>query len=319
MYELKLIKVKHPYNQEKIISEDIVLILGFFDGVHLAHQKVINEGIKIARDHGLKAALMTFNRRPRLVYHKFDPQNYKYLTQHEQKYEKLEELGLDIVYEVYYNSEFGNLAPEDFVDQYIVGWHAKHVVAGYDYTYGKPEIASMKHLPAYAKNRFEITQVGEEKAAGESISSTAIRNYIKQGELTLANKMLGYPYETMGFVVHGDARGRELGYPTANIHSHPYTLLPKVGIYAVWFTVKGKRYQGMASIGYNVTFKDQKDLTVEVNILDFNEEIYGDDVRIEWVEYLRGEEKFDSADELIEQLKQDESHTRKVLENSTNK
>lgn len=314
MYLLKLIKVKHPYNKEKIISEDIVLILGFFDGVHLAHQKVIKKGIEIARERGLKVALMTFNRRPRLVYHKFDPNNYTYLTQHEQKYEKFEKLGLDIVYEVYYNSEFGHLSPQDFVDQYIVGWHAQYVVAGYDYTYGKPDIASMAHLPTYAKDRFEIIQVGEEKVASESISSTAIRKHIEQGELKKANEMLGYYYETMGFVVHGDARGRELGYPTANVRPHPYTLLPKVGIYAVWFMVKEERYQGMASVGYNVTFKDKKDLTVEVNILDFNEEIYGDDVRIEWVEYLRGEEKFASAEDLIKQLEQDEVNTRRILE-----
>lgn len=313
MNELKLIKVKHPYNKEEIVSEDIVLILGFFDGVHLAHQKVINKGIQIAKEQGMKAALMTFNRRPRLVYHKFNPQNYAYLTQYEQKYQILEGLGLDIVYEVYYNSEFGNQSPQDFVDQYLVGWHAKYVVAGYDYTYGKPEVASMEHLPTYAKNRFEIIQVGEEKAEGESISSTVIRQHIKDGKIATANAMLGYPYETLGFVVHGDARGRELGYPTANIHSHPYTLLPKVGIYAVWITVKGQRYQGMASIGYNVTFKNQKDLSVEVNILDFSEEIYGDDVKIEWVKYLRGEEKFSGADELIEQLEQDEINVRKIL------
>ena len=96
MNELKLIKVKHPYNKEEIVSEDIVLILGFFDGVHLAHQKVINKGIQIAKEQGMKAALMTFNRRPRLVYHKFNPQNYAYLTQYEQKYQILEGLGLNL-------------------------------------------------------------------------------------------------------------------------------------------------------------------------------------------------------------------------------
>lgn len=311
--------MKHPYYKEDIIDEEIVLILGFFDGVHLAHQKVIKEGLRVARENNLKAAIMTFNRRPRLVYHKFDPNNYTYLTQPNQKYERFEQLGLDIVYEVYYNSEFGRLKPQEFVDQYIVGWNAKYVVAGYDYTYGKPEVASMAQLPTYAKNRFEIIQVGEEKVAGASISSTAIRHHIQNGEMKEANEMLGYPYETMGFVVHGDARGRELGYPTANVRPHPYTLLPKIGVYAVWFTVKGRRYQGMASVGYNVTFKDAKDLTVEVNIFDFRDEIYGDDVRIEWAAYLRGEEKFASAEELIEQLEQDEVDTRNILEEISNK
>ena len=318
-YKLKLIKIKHPYHKDEIINEEIVLILGFFDGVHLGHQKVIKEGIRIAKERNLKVALMTFNRRPKMIYHKIDPEEYTYLTQPQQKYEILEELGLDIVYEVFYNSEFGNLSPQAFVDQYIVGWHAKVVVAGYDYTYGKPAIASMKHLPEYAKERFEIVQVNEEKVAGESISSTSIRSYIQKGEIEKANEMLGYFYETLGFVVRGDARGRELGFPTANIRPHPYTLLPQVGIYAVWFTVKGKRYMGMASIGYNVTFKDPQYLTVEVNIFDFNEEIYGDNVKIEWVAYLRGEVKFSSAEGLIKQLRQDERDSKQILEETTKK
>lgn len=310
---MKRIKVKHSETKDYIVNEDIVLILGFFDGVHLAHQKVIKEGIRIGKERGLKVALMTFNRHPKIVYNKFDSSQYFYLTQTEQKIEKIEALGIDILYEVFFNSEFGNLSPQDFVDQYIVAWHAKVVVAGYDYTYGKPDIAGMKHLPDYADNRFEIIQVEEEKTLDQSVSSTAIRQYIKEGEVKKANAMLGYHYETLGFVVHGDARGRELGFPTANVRSHPYTLLPKIGVYAVWFTVKGQKYQGMASIGYNVTFTDRQNLSVEVNVFDFDEEIYGDDVRIEWVAYLRDEEKFDSAEGLIEQLKQDEIDTKEIL------
>ena len=310
---MKLIKMKHPYNPEKIIKEDIVLILGFFDGVHLAHQKVIKEGVRIAKEGNLKVALMTFNRSHKLAYQKYEPQEYHYLTQTEQKYSLIESLGVDITYEVFFNSEFGNLPPQDFFEQYIVDWNAKVVVAGFDYTYGKPNIASMEHLPQYSNGRFEIIQVGEEKVSDESISSTSIREYIKEGKVEKANAMLGYTYETMGYVVHGDARGRELGYPTANIHSAPYTLLPKVGVYAVRLTVKGKQYDGMASVGYNVTFGERHYITVEVNIFDFNDVIYGDDVKVEWVAYLRNEEKFDSVDQLIEQLEQDEIDTIKVL------
>ncbi|HLR92442.1 MAG TPA: riboflavin biosynthesis protein RibF [Atopostipes sp.] len=310
---MEIIKIKHPYNKEDIIEEEIVLVLGYFDGVHLAHQEVIKEGVRIGQERGLKVALMTFNRHPRIVYRKLKGNRYTNLTQPHQKARLIENLGVDILYEVYFNSEFGNLPPQEFVDQYIVGWHAKVIVAGYDYTYGKPEVASMEHLHDYAKGRFDIVQVGETKKSGQTISSTQIREYIGQGKIEEANAMLGYPYETLGFVIHGDARGRELGYPTANVYSHPYTHLPGIGIYAVLFTVKGKKYMGMASIGRNVTFKDQADISVEVNILDFNEEIYGDDVKIEWIAYLRGEEKFDDAEGLIQQLQLDEENTRKVL------
>jgi len=310
---LKTIKIKHPYNKDEIVNEDIVLILGYFDGVHLAHQKVIKEGVRIGREKNLKVALMTFNRHPSIVYRKLNAGQYANLTQPNQKAKLIESLGVDILYEVFFNSEFGNMPPQEFVDRYIVDWHAKVVVAGFDYTYGRADIASMAQLSDYAKGRFDIVQVGEAKEAGETISSTLIRQYIKNGEIDKANAMLGYSYETLGFVIHGDARGRELGYPTANIYSHPYTYLPGVGIYAVWFIVKGKRYMGMASIGYNVTFKNQSELSVEVNILDFNEEIYGDDVQIEWVAYLRGEVQFDGAEELIHQLQKDEEATRRIL------
>lgn len=310
---MKTIKIKHPYNKDEIVNEDIVLILGYFDGVHLAHQKVIKEGVRIGREKNLKVALMTFNRHPSIVYRKLNAGQYANLTQPNQKAKLIESLGVDILYEVFFNSEFGNMPPQEFVDRYIVDWHAKMVVAGFDYTYGRADIASMAQLSDYAKGRFDIVQVGEAKEAGETISSTLIRQYIKNGEIDKANAMLGYSYETLGFVIHGDARGRELGYPTANIYSHPYTYLPGVGIYAVWFIVKGKRYMGMASIGYNVTFKNQSELSVEVNILDFNEEIYGDDVQIEWVAYLRGEVQFDGAEELIHQLQKDEEATRRIL------
>lgn len=310
---MDIIKLKHPYQAEDIINEKIVLILGYFDGIHLGHQRVIKEGLRIAKERNLKAALMTFNRHPSIVYSKIPNGVYTNLTQPEQKVEILEKLGVDILYEVFFNSEFGNLQPKEFVDQYIVGWHAQVIVAGYDYTYGKPDVASMEQLPHYADNRFEIVKVDVEKQGDKIISSTNIRKCVKAGEMEKANRMLGYNYETLGFVIHGDARGRELGYPTANIYSNPYTLLPKVGVYAVWFTVNGERHMGMASIGYNVTFKDKQDLSVEVNVLDFNQEIYGEDIKVEWVAYLRGEEKFNSAQELIAQLEKDEADTRELL------
>lgn len=310
---MEIIKLKHPYKREEIVDEDIVLILGYFDGVHLGHQRVINEGIRIAKERNLKAALMTFNRHPRIVYNKIPNGVYTNLTQPEQKANILNNLGIDILYEVFFNSEFGNLTPEEFVEQYIVNWNAKVIIAGYDYTYGKPEIASMEHLPHYAKDRFEIIKVDVEKLDDDTISSTNIRKFIQAGEIEKANRMLGYNYETLGFVIHGDARGRELGFPTANIYPHPYTLIPKIGVYAVWITVKGQRHMGMASIGYNVTFKDSLDLSIEVNILDFKDEIYGDDVKIEWVAYLRGEEKFENVEGLIHQLEIDEENTRKIL------
>ncbi|GEK90890.1 bifunctional riboflavin kinase/FAD synthetase [Alkalibacterium kapii] len=306
-------KIHHPYKKADIVNEKIVLVLGFFDGVHKGHQAVISKGVEIAEDKGLKCAVMTFNRHPAFVYRRFDPDKHTYLTPLERKEEIMEKLNVDILYEVDFTARFGNLSPQEFVDQYIVEWHADVVVAGFDYTYGKAAEANMNTMDKYAKNRFEIVKVEKKVDAEDKISSTRIRNYINEGKIREANELLGYIYETSGFVIHGDARGRELGYPTANIYPHPYIAVPKKGVYAVKFYVDRKWLDGMASIGYNPTFGDRPSYSIEVHIFDYKADIYGEDVKVRWVDYLRDEIKFNSVEELIKQLKQDEDDVRKIL------
>lgn len=306
-------KINHPYNPEMIHDEDIVLILGFFDGVHSGHQSVIEQGVKLATKHNLKAVVMTFNRHPSLVYDKYDPIKHAYLTIDERKEELMRSLGVDILYEVGFTSRLGALSPEEFVKQYMIDWHVQYVVAGFDYTYGPGEVANMENLPEYAQDQFEVVVVQKKVQQGEKISSTRIRKLIAAGEVAEANRLLGYYYQTTGYVVHGDARGREMGYPTANIASHPDVFIPKNGIYAVLFNVGGKWYGGMASIGYNVTFGFRNNYSLEVNIFNFDQEIYGEDVKIKWIKYLREEIKFDEVDELIAQLDRDKEESLEIL------
>ncbi|MFO8069912.1 MAG: bifunctional riboflavin kinase/FAD synthetase [Alkalibacterium sp.] len=306
-------KIHHPYDKEEIIKEDIVLVLGFFDGVHRGHQAVINKGVQIAKERGLKCAVMTFKRHPAFVYRSFDPDKHSYLTPLDRKEYIIENLGVDILYEVDFTAKFGRLSPQEFVDQYIVEWHAKIVVAGFDYTYGKAAQANMDILHKYAKDRFDIVKVEKKMDEDDKISSTRIRRYISEGKIDQANKLLGYIYEISGFVVHGDARGRELGYPTANIYPHPYVMVPKRGVYAVKMWVNNEWLDGMASIGYNPTFGYRPSYSIEVHIFNFNEDIYGEDVKIKWVDYLRDEIKFNSVEELIEKLDQDELDAKESL------
>ncbi|WP_225744128.1 riboflavin biosynthesis protein RibF [Marinilactibacillus sp. Marseille-P9653] len=310
---MKIIKIHHPYDPSAIFPDDIVLILGFFDGIHKGHKAVIETGVKLAKEKGLKAAMMTFNRHPAFVYRKFDPEYHYYLTPIKRKEELLEQTGIDILYEVDFTSSFGTLAPQEFVDQYIVGWNAKAVVAGFDYTYGKADIANMDNLSQFAKGRFEIHQVQKQLASEQKISSTRIRKCIVEGNMNEANDLLGYIYETSGFVIHGDARGRTIGYPTANVLSDPDVFMPRIGVYAVKMFVDDVWHDGMASIGYNPTFGYRKDISVEVNIFDYKKEIYGEDVRIKWVKYLRDEVKYESKEGLIDQLILDEKESRAIL------
>ena len=233
----------------------------------------------------------------------------QYLTSLPQKEAHMEQLGVDILYIIEFTSAFANLAPQVFVDEYMIGLHAKVVVAGFDYTYGKKEIANMALLPTYAEGRFEVVTVAQESFHEEKVSSTRIRSALQNGDMAQVNRLLGYIYEFEGTVVHGDARGRELGFPTANIKVKSTVRLPKEGVYVTEIKVGDKWYPSMGSIGHNDTFGQGRQLTVEIYILDFHQDIYGETVAIRWHHFLRDQVAFNGAQALIEQLKQDERDT----------
>lgn len=310
---MKVIKFRHPYTKDIVPDEDVVLVLGFFDGVHKGHQKVIETGRKIADKQGLKLAVMTFNQHPSIVFQKVKPNEMKYLTNLEQKNQLMANLGVDYLYVVEFTSLFASLSPQAFVDQYIVDLHAKYAVAGFDYTYGPKDVADMNHLPQYSKGRFEVVAVSKETQDGSKVSSTRIRESLDQGDMETAASLLGYTYEIDGTVVHGDARGRTLGFPTANIKTESTTRLPKEGVYASEIKVGNKWYPAMGSIGHNDTFEKGRQLTVEVYILDFAQDIYGEQVSVRWNHLLRDQVAFNSADELVQQLKNDETDTRRYF------
>lgn len=308
---MQIIELSHPYAKECIIQEPIVLALGFFDGIHLGHKEVITTAKKVAKERGYKVAVMSFNQHPSVIFQNVDPESIQYVSPLERKKELLKELGVDIFYLVDFTKEFGALSPQEFVDQYIVGLNAKVVVAGFDYTYGKRDIANMELLPKYASNRFEIISIAEQKSENGKISSTAVRDLLLKGEIEKANELLGYEYIMNGVVVHGFGRGSKmLGFPTANIEVSNDTFLLKNGVYIVEMLVEGKWIPGMASIGINPTFDDVHKVTIEVNLLDFDKDIYHLPVRVKWLKYLRPELKFDGIDALIAQLKKDEQDTR---------
>ena len=308
---MQIIELSHPYAKDCIIQEPIVLALGFFDGIHLGHKEVITTAKKVAEERGYKLAVMSFNQHPSVIFQNVDPESIQYVSPLERKKELLKELGVDIFYLVDFTKEFGALSPQEFVDQYIVGLNAKVVVAGFDYTYGKRDIANMELLPKYASNRFEIISIAEQKSENGKISSTAVRDLLLKGEIEKANELLGYEYIMNGVVVHGFGRGSKmLGFPTANIEVSNDTFLLKNGVYIVEMFVEGKWIPGMASIGINPTFDDVHKVTIEVNLLDFDKDIYHLPVRVKWFKYLRPELKFDGIDALIAQLKKDEQDTR---------
>lgn len=307
---MQVINLKYPVALSQIPEGPIVLALGFFDGVHRGHQQVVATARQAAQAQHAKLAVMTFDQHPSVVFKHTDPQQVRYLTTIDQKTALMSELGVDILYVLHFDATVGAMPPQTFVDQLIVGLHAQTVVAGFDYTYGPAEIANMQRLNDYGHNRFEIIEVPKAKLDAEKISSTRIRRALDAGDIDTANRLLGYQYETAGEVVHGEARGRTLGFPTANVAHGPNTRVPGIGIYATMVQIGTRWVMGMASVGRNVTFGDHRPITVEIYLLGFQGDLYGHNLTVRWGHRMRGEIKFAGADALVAQLKRDEQNTR---------
>ncbi|GAA6113907.1 riboflavin biosynthesis protein RibF [Apilactobacillus apinorum] len=309
---MKIINIHHPLKASFEQKEKIILAMGYFDGIHKGHQKVINQAKSIADEKGMPLGVLTYDHKPAVVYDQLSPHDKRDIILQKNKYKELERLGVDIVFEVNYSFNFQNQSPQEFVDNYLIRFNADTVVAGTDHTYGAKD-ATMDLLPKYASGRFDVVSVDLADYHLSKISSTRIRRNLDQGHIDTVNMLLGRPFRTDGTVVHGFARGRELGYPTANIDHDELQWLPVIGVYIVDVWIGEEKHHGMASIGRNVTFGDKNPITVEINILDFNDNIYGEVLEIDWLHRLRGEVKFEGVEKLIEQLKSDEQMTRKYF------
>ncbi|SFP08969.1 riboflavin kinase / FMN adenylyltransferase [Salibacterium halotolerans] len=294
----------------------MVLALGYFDGVHTGHQEVIRTAAAIAAEKNCALGVMTFHPHPKVVLSaETNENNMRYLTPLSHKEECLQEQGPDYLFVVQFDKQFASKEPQEFVDQYLIGLQAVHVTAGFDYSYGRLGRGTMETLPFHSRGRFGQTIVGEVTRNGEKISSTAVKECIQTGDIEKAGSLLGRPYSIRGVVEGGEQRGRTIGFPTANIHKHDLYIVPAPGVYAVRIYVGGRWLDGAASIGFKPTFHDEapEDPVIEVYIFDFNQDIYGENVEVCFYTFIRGEETFNSAEELIEEMNRDVEKARTVL------
>lgn len=303
---MKTIYINHPHNFSKENLPEIVMALGYFDGVHLGHQEVILEAKRIAAQKNIKSAVMTFDPHPSVVLGK-NIQHVEYITPLADKEKIIESLGIDILYVVHFDRDFANLLPQEFVDMYIIGLNVKHVVAGFDYTYGRLGKGNMETLPFHSRESFSQTVIEKVTKEEEKISSTYIRNALRNGNVEIIPSLLGRYYSIIGTVVDGDKRGRTIGFPTANIKLNDEYITPMLGVYAVRIKVRNTWYNGVCNIGYKPTFNNEATAkpTIEVHILDFHDQIYGEKVIVEWHKRLRSEQKFTNVQQLIEQIQKD--------------
>ena len=292
----------------------VVAATGFFDGVHLGHAKVIELLCSTAKAEGATSAVITFWPHPRSILRQ-DAGKLRLLNSLEEKEERLKALGVDEVHVVDFTREFSKMTAEEFIRDFLIEkYGVSTLIVGYDHRLGCKKTGSDDIVRIAGKCGIKAVRVGAISDSYNTISSTYIRNLIETGGIERANALLGYEYTLKGVVVPGCGNGRKIGFRTANMSLYdPLKLIPYNGVYAVRATVEGKTYKGVCNIGYRPTVEDGRGLTVETHLLDFDDDIYGLDLTVRFVQFIREEQKFASMELLHEQLLKDAAEASEIL------
>ena len=292
-----------------------ILTIGTFDGVHLGHKKIIKKLVESAKRRKMRSCILTFFPHPRNFLSKSN--ELKMINTIREKKEILNELGVDELIIQEFNNEFSNLSANEFIKHLLKFCEIKEIIVGFNHKFGKDREAGIDQLKIYGKKYgFDVCEIDAFDINQINISSTKIRNAIGAGEVELCNEYLGYNFSIDGNIVKGRSIGKKIGFPTANIRvEENYKIIPKNGVYFVSCKIKNIQKFGMMNIGFNPTFGNKK-LTIEVNIFDFEQDVYGENIRIEFIKFIRNEIKFQNIDELIKQIKIDRE-TCKSYMNST--
>ncbi len=303
-------------NQAVPFDKNSVVTVGSFDGVHLAHQALINEVVNRARSRGGRSAILTFDPHPKQVLLGQDAQ-IQLLSTLEERRSLCEELGVDVFYIVPFTYEFSRQSAREFFEKYILHiLGVSEVVEGYDHHFGRDREGSVEEIVRLGKEfGFTVTAMKPVSVGSEVVSSTAIRKHLVGGNVERALELLGRPYAFRGTVRRGDGRGRTLGFPTANLEPEfAYKLVPRNGIYFVRVAAAGRMHYGIANIGVRPTFKKDGARTVEVYLLDFEGELYDTVLTMQFLRRLRDEEKFDRAEDLVNQMQKDREQSLSLVQ-----
>lgn len=281
-----------------------VIALGTFDGLHLGHTDVINTAKDYAERSGLKLAVFTFSNHP-LALIRPDLVPVRIISA-EEKIKLLESFGVDYLINIPFTEDFAALSPDEFLER-LACFNYRCLVVGENFTYGFLGSGKTETLERSGrKNGFDVIVRPLVKMNGNVVSSTGIRNLIQAGHIEYANRMLGRAYSITGKIVHGEQRGRKLGFPTANIELlHGEMAVPAPGVYAVTASIEGSIYEGMGNIGNNPTFNDVEHERLEVNLFNCSGDLYGKTMSVQFHKYIRAEKKFSGVEELCRQIEED--------------
>lgn len=304
----------HRDLQQLPVFRNAVITIGTFDGVHTGHQYILQQLQEAAEACHGETVIITFDPHPREV---LAPQNkmVNLLTTLDEKIQLLEKWGIHHLVVVPFTKAFSELSAAAYMEDFLISTFRPHtIIIGYDHRFGHNREGGLELLEAeQQKFGFQLLEIPQQVVHDLTVSSTKIRKSLQEGSILLANELLGYPYFINGTVVHGDKMGRQLGFPTANISlNDTRKLIPAQGVYAVNVTVNGRQWKGALNIGTRPTFNGSE-LRIEVFILDFNEEIYGADIHVSFIEFIRADKKFDGVDALIVQIKDDVEKARVIL------
>ncbi|WP_044642696.1 riboflavin biosynthesis protein RibF [Risungbinella massiliensis] len=304
---METIHLRHPYQSTAHLDSPIVVALGFFDGVHLGHIGVLENAKRLAEQQGAQLGIMTFYPHPKEVLGK-QPEAFRYLTPIPEKLSLFEQHGIDKAFIVEFTPEFASLSKEAFLDEILSPLCVTGVSTGFNFTFGRYATGTPDDLQVLGKNRFETVTVPPIMQQDQPISSSRIRAALSNGEIALARDMLGRPYRVKGNVIPGDQRGRLLGFPTANIRLEQPYYYPKLGVYIVdvWVPDLQLRSFGIMNVGIRPTFTHtEPDIRIEVHLLVQDLDLYGKELVVDLLHFLREEQRFPSFEHLKTQINQD--------------
>ena len=293
------------------LSKSTIATIGTFDGIHIGHQKILNSLVRFAKENSLKSVVITFDPHPRKIINKIN--SIELINTIEEKKEKLKTLGIDYLIIQKFDEKFSETEANKFVEILKNNINIEKLIVGYDHRFGKNRNADINDLKKYGKElKFEVIQIDALEIQEVNISSTKIRLAIKDGNIRLANSYLGYNFFLSGEVVKGHSRGKELGFPTANLKIDEDKIIPKNGVYLVKSIIDHQDIYGMMNIGYNPTFNN-KSKKIETHFFNVNKNLYEKIIKIELLEYIREEKRFETVDDLIQRLKLDREKCLKLI------
>ncbi len=308
-------KIIHGAKNFSYIKEQksLAIALGNFDGLHLAHKKIIDKAREIARSEDLKCAVFLLDPHPVKIL--FPKSNLLLLSTIKERAEMLAKWGVDYLIVEDFTPEFSGLSPYNFVRNYLVGLlNVGEIIIGYDYSFGfRGQGTSHDLLRWGEKLGYEVEIVPPVMLGGEIVSSSLIRDLVSKGDVTSAAVFLGDYFALTGRVVHGEGRGRSLGYPTANLKIPPGLLIPENSVYLTLATWGGKRFFSLTNIGKKPTFAEGNEISVEVYLMDFSGDLYGEELTLAFLNKIRSEKHFSEAGLLIKQIQSDEKRARKLI------